>query len=137
MLVMSQTTLRLNINTILAFATFSTQQGGYHQGGEGTLCALWRGARADLYQPAGALFFDCKANAKMPERETASYLGTHTSSRYFSPSKQEHPEISKKSMHRGVLITESRKEFESRIEKHLTKMEKSPIRIIWRITHES
>jgi hypothetical protein len=56
-------------------------------------------------------------------------------SRFFSKSEQEHPEISKRSLKRGVPITETKKEFEHRIEKHLNKMEKSPVRVIWCVTH--
>ncbi len=56
-------------------------------------------------------------------------------SRYFSPSEQEHPDVSAKSLKRGMPITESRKEFEKRIEKHLNKMEKSRVRVIWCVTH--
>lgn len=56
-------------------------------------------------------------------------------SRYFTPSEQEAPDISKRSLHRGTPITESRREFDSRIEKHLHEVEKTPIRVIWTVTH--
>jgi len=56
-------------------------------------------------------------------------------SRHFTYSEQEKPDISKKSIKRGTPITESKKEFERRIEKHLNKIEKSKIRVIWCVTH--
>jgi broad specificity phosphatase PhoE len=56
-------------------------------------------------------------------------------SRYFSHSEQEKPKISKKSIERETPITESKREFEKRIEKHLNRVEKSKVRVIWCITH--
>lgn len=99
------------------------------------LCAHCGGEPEQIYtSPLERCFLTAKRMRKCLKEKPPVILEPNMS-RYFSPSEQERPEISKKSMHRGVLITESRKEFESRIEKHLTKMEKSPIRIIWCITH--
>jgi broad specificity phosphatase PhoE len=57
-------------------------------------------------------------------------------SRYFTPSEQEYPLISMESVEHEVPITETKQEFERRVEKHIRHvMKKKTKRVVWCVTH--